>query len=322
MVKLGEYLQSEPDEWKTAVHQASIQNPWFTPAFINSATEQIIDQFLQDSALKKWLDQYPVSEEPTKKNVGIVMAGNIPMVGFHDFLCTFLAGHQQTIQFSSKDKVLLPFLLEQIKSWFPETSTLFNSAPNLKGCDAYIATGGDRASLIFEQYFSKYPHIIRKNRTSVAILDGNETEEELLALADDVHLYFGLGCRNITQIMVPVGYDFIPLINAFKSYAHLRDITRYANNYDYQLSLLLLNQTPYMSSEGLLLVESEQVFSPISVLNYRYYQERVQIIAALNGDNAIQCMVGHGLMPFGSAQCPGLNTYADGEDTMRFLTSL
>lgn len=322
MVDLGNYLQSEPEAWKEAVCKASIQNPWFTPGFIQSATEQIIGQFLQESALQNWLTRYSISDNPSTKNVGIVMAGNIPMVGFHDFLCTFLAGHKQTIRYSSKDQILLPFLLEQIKGWYPETTQLIESSENLKGCDAYIATGGERTSMLFEQYFGKYPHIIRKNRTSVAVLNGNETPQELMALADDVHMYFGLGCRNITKIMVPADYDFIPLIEAFRSYASLREITRYANNYDYQLSLLLLNQIPYMSSEGVLLVESDSFFSPISVLHYGFYEDRGQLLAELKSRDEIQCIVGHDLIPFGEAQCPGLSVYADGIDTMQFLIDL
>jgi hypothetical protein len=322
MVDLGRYLESKTDAWSEAVYSASIQNPWFTSGFIESATEKIVGQFLQETALRNWISKYRISDKPTNKNVGIVMAGNIPMVGFHDFLCTFLAGHKQTIRFSSKDRILIPFLLELIRKWDPESTSLIESSEQLKGCDAYIATGGDRTSMLFEQYFGKYPHIIRKNRTSVAILDGNETPEELRALADDVHMYFGLGCRNITKIMVPAEYDFIPLIEAFKSYSNLRDITRYANNYDYQLSLLLLNQTPYMSSEGILLVESNSFFSPISVLHYEFYQDKECLISELNGKDEIQCIVGHGLIPFGEAQCPGLSIYADGVDTMQFLTEL
>ncbi len=319
LVKLGQFMTSNDKQWSTVIEKAGIYNPWFTPAFIECSLRNIREQYLNEKALNEWLSNYSINEEKPIKNIGIVMAGNIPMVGFHDFLCVFLAGHRQTIQFSSKDNILLPFLIETIKSWHPQVGDYFVDAPNLKGCDAYIATGGNRSSVYFEQYFSKYPNIIRKNRTSVAILTGDESTEDLLALADDVHTYFGLGCRNVTQINVPTNYDFIPLIDAFKSYAHLREISRYSNNYDYQLSLILLNQTPYMSSDGILLIESDEIFSPISVLHYQFYTDQTANSTSFLLNNEVQCIVGKNHTTFGSAQCPKLNTYADGIDTMRFL---
>jgi hypothetical protein len=319
MVKLGQFINSKDEQWSAVIEKASVYNPWFTPAFIHASIRNITDQYLNESKLNEWLSKYSINDEKPIKNIGIVMAGNIPLVGFHDFLCVFLAGHRQTIQFSSKDNILLPFLIETIKTWQSQISEYFVDAPNLKGCDAYIATGGNRSSIYFEQYFSKYPNIIRKNRTSVAFLTGEESKEELDALADDVHMYFGLGCRNVTQIKVPINYDFIPLINAFKSYASQRDVSRYSNNYDYQLSLILLNQTPYMSSDGLLLIESDEIFSPISVLHYTHYTDLAAEYSSLIANDEVQCIVGKNHTPFGTAQCPKLDTYADGIDTMRFL---
>ncbi len=255
------------------------------------------------------------------------MAGNIPLVGFHDFLAIFLSGHRQLIKPSARDQVLIRHLAEQLAAACPAAAERFGFAERLNGCDAYIATGSNNSARYFEYYFSKYPHIIRRNRTSVALLNGRETQQELEALADDVYQYFGLGCRNVTQLYVPDGYDFLPLLAAFRKYDYLADLARYKHNYDYQLTLLILNKRKYLSGESILLTEDNSPFSPISVLHYVYYRPG-EPIAALTGDNPdIQCVVGNehhfaNLVPFGHAQHPGLTDYADGVDTMQFLCSL
>ncbi|HYM94807.1 MAG TPA: acyl-CoA reductase, partial [Chitinophagaceae bacterium] len=192
----------------------------------------------------------------------------------------------------------------------------------LKGCDAYIATGSNNTSRYFEYYFGKYPHIIRHNRTTVAILTGNETNEDLEKLADDVCLYFGLGCRNVTKIYVPKGYDFIPLLKAFKKYNHLTDHHKYKNNYDYNLTLQILNKKFYMTNDSILLVEGASLFSPISQLNYEYYTDKKALALSLKNHPDLQCIVGEGQVSFGQAQCPLVSDFADGVDTLRFLTTL
>jgi hypothetical protein len=192
----------------------------------------------------------------------------------------------------------------------------------LKNCDAYIATGSNNSARYFHYYFAQYPNIIRRNRTSVAILDGSETPEELTALADDAMLYFGLGCRNVTKVLVPEGYNFEALLQAFRKYDYLADFHKFKNNYDYNLALLLLNSSPYMSNQSLLLHESPSLFSPISVLHYSYYTDHATQAAALENHEDLQCLVGHGFTPFGTAQQPSLSDYADGIDTMQFLTGL
>jgi hypothetical protein len=191
----------------------------------------------------------------------------------------------------------------------------------LKDCDAYIATGSDNSARYFEYYFSKYPHIIRKNRTSVAILDGTETKEELESLADDIQLYFGLGCRNITQIWVPQEYDFVPLLGALRKYDHYKDHDKYKNNFDYQLTIAIMNNRFYMSNDSIVLLENESPFSPISQLHYQYYTDKPAAIAALD-KNKIQCIVGRNFIPFGDAQKPGLSDFPDGIDTMEFLSAI
>lgn len=320
MVRLGEYMAGNDPAWVEARTRASVENGWFTPEFIDKAVRSIVDGYLQKETLEAWVSDYPYLQEhhPPRK-VGIVMAGNIPLVGFHDLLCVYLSGHIALIKPSSRDKVLLEHLVETLISWVPEMADRIQFQEMLKHCDAYIATGSNNSSRYFAYYFGKYPNIIRKNRTSVALLDGTETREELDALSDDVHLYFGLGCRNITKILVPEGYDFIPLLEAFKKYGYQGEHHKYKNNYDYNLALHILNGNKYMSSGSLLLAESPSIFSPISQLNYEYYTDKEKMTAQILANPDLQCLVGHGYTPFGQAQCPGIRDFADGVDTMAFL---
>ncbi len=250
------------------------------------------------------------------------MAGNIPLVGFHDFLAVFISGHRQLIKPSGRDGVLIRHLADWLTTTSPEAAERVGFAERLNGCDAYIATGSNNSARYFEYYFGKYPHIIRRNRTSIALLNGQETQQELEALADDVYQYFGLGCRNVTQLVVPENYDFLPLLAAFRKYDHLAGLDRYRHNFDYQLTLLILNKKQYMANASILLTEDGSPFSPISVLHYTYYRPG-DVIPVLGGDHPdIQCVVGHGYTPFGQAQRPGLNDYADGVDTLQFLRDL
>ena len=195
-------------------------------------------------------------------------------------------------------------------------------AENLKGCDAYIATGSNNSERYFDYYFGKYPNIIRRNRTSVAVLEGNETNDELELLTDDIHLYFGFGCRNVTKLYVPEGYDFIPLLKALEKYNHFADFHKYKNNYDYNLALLLMNSKFFMSNESVLLTENESVFSPPSQVNYEFYTDKKTVTEILQADENIQCIVGNGFIDFGHSQSPLLTDYADGVDTMNFLCTL
>jgi hypothetical protein len=250
------------------------------------------------------------------------MAGNIPMVGFHDFLCVFLSGHRIHIKLSSKDEVLMKHIIEKMIEWDESLKEVIVISEMLKGCDAYIATGSNNSANYFEYYFAKYPHIIRKNRTSVAILTGKETTEELEALADDVYQYYGLGCRNVTKLYVPMDYDFINLLNAFRKYDHLKDHNKYRNNIDYNLAIYILNNQYYMSNDSLLMVENESIFSPISVLHYEFYEKLETIIESLSHRNDLQAIVGHDFIPFGEAQKPMLTDFADGVNTIEFLNSL
>lgn len=321
--RLREYIQSNDEKWLQAIDKAHRENGWFTPDFIRLASENICNQYLPSQLLLDWLKKYNVPDKIDRpKNVGIVMAGNIPMVGFHDFLCVFLSGHRQVIKPSTKDHVLVRHLSEKLISWDLRVQDYVSFADMLKGCDAYIATGSNNSSRYFDYYFGKYPHIIRRNRTSVAILTGEETMDELVHLADDVYIYYGLGCRNVTKLYVPYEYDFVPLLEAFRKYDHLSNHNKYKNNYDYQLAVMMINKQYYMTNGSILLREDKSDFSAISKLNYEYYTDRAATVALLLKNKTLQCVVGKDLLPFGSTQLPSLNDYADGIDTMLFLRNL
>jgi hypothetical protein len=254
--------------------------------------------------------------------VGVVMAGNIPLVGFHDFMCIFLCGFKANIKASSKDEVLIKHLIQKLGEWDMEIKERFNFIPLLKGCDAYIATGSNNSGRYFDYYFGKYPNLIRRNRTSVSILNGHEIARQLDNLADDIHLYFGLGCRNVTKLYVPAGYNFIPLLDACKKYNYFMDHHKYKNNYDYYLAIHLLNNQYYMSTGSTLLVENKSLFSPISELHYEFYTDTYSLKNLLSENKDIQCITGHEYLDFGQAQFPSITDYADGIDTMQFLSSL
>ncbi|MEI9946668.1 MAG: acyl-CoA reductase [Chitinophagaceae bacterium] len=321
--QLGKYILSGNAEWQQVKERAGYENGWFIPQFVDLATNSIAENFLQKEIIERWLANYhlkAINDKP--QTVGIVMAGNIPLVGFHDMLCVFITGHIAFIKPSSKDKVLIKHLVEVMAKWNDEINELIRFGDMLKGCDAYIATGSNNSAAHFEYYFRKYPHIIRRNRTSVAILSGEETKEELELLADDVYLYFGLGCRNVTKIFVPEEYDFVPLLSAFKKYNYMADHSKYKNNYDYNLAIHLLNKKFYMSNDSILLIEEASPYSPISQLNYEFYKDKDKLHKSLEGKSELQCIVGREFIPFGQAQYPAIGDYADGVDTISFLKKL
>ena len=240
-------MRSDDPRWLEAKETAYTGNRWFVPSFIDLAVDNIVTQFLQPPLLEAWTERYPGLGEGPSRDVGVVMAGNIPLVGFHDFLSVLVSGHRQTIKLSSKDNVLLPHLVSKLREWEPSMEINFSDL--LRGRDAYIATGSNNSSRYFEQYFGKYPSLIRRNRTSVAILNGGESPADLGGLADDIQLYFGLGCRNVTKVYVPQGYDFVPLLEALRKYAWFFDHHKYRNNYDYQLAIYLMNNQFYMTKD-------------------------------------------------------------------------
>lgn len=321
--RLGKYMLSDEPGWQQAKEKSGRENSWFIPEFVNRASNVIATSFLQKDILEKWASDYQLpAGNPDPKTIGVVMAGNLPLVGFHDWLCIFIAGHKALIKPSARDTVLIRHLLDVMTSWDASIADRIAFAERLKGCDGYIATGSNNTAGYFEYYFGKYPHIIRRNKTSVAVLTGDETTQDLEKLADDVFLYFGLGCRNVTKLYVPEGYDFIPMLSVFKKYNWLADHHKYKNNYDYNLALHILNKKFYMSTEGLLIVEEDSLFSPISQLNYSSYNNHAALIQSLTQRPELQCIVGQGFTPFGQAQNPEIGEYADKVDTLAFLQTV
>lgn len=320
LLQLKKYILSESEEWEQIQESAERKNGWFTREFIRKSIEAIAENYLDESALSLFSERFSGSHHPL--TVGVVMAGNIPLVGFHDFLCVFLSPHRMAFKCSSKDDVLLPAMIQHMRSINQDLMDGVEQKEMLKNCEAYLATGSNHSAKVFQNYFGKYPHIIRPNKTSVAILDGNETDEDLSLLADDVYQYFGLGCRNVTKIFVPENYQFEPLLSAFRKYDYLKDHNKYRNNLDYQLALYILNNQYYMSNDSILLVQNESIFSAVSVLHYSHYNPLDALLLELQNNPEIQTIVGRGFTPFGAAQHPELTDFADGIDTVEFLNSL
>lgn len=331
MAKLGQYFLENNGHWKAIKEDAFLQNPWFLPEYIDLATNQIATAYLQPELLEKWVVPFSsFTENKPGPEIGIVMAGNIPLVGFHDFLSVFISGCRQRIKFSSKDKVLWDHIFELLKEWNPAIEGLVSFTDQLKNCDGYIATGSNNSARYFDYYFAKYPHIIRRNRSSAAILTGNETQEALSKLTDDLCLYFGLGCRNVTQIFIPENYNFEPLKLALKKYHHHLEYTKYKNNFDYQLALILLNKVTFEPADPVLLVPSGSLFAPISVVHYQKYKHKEELLSLLPGEQELQCIMtdedgllqNRNTLSFGTAQYPSLSDFADQENTLVFLNKL
>lgn len=323
--------RSDPVLQRT-IREASAENPWFTSDNVDMALKAILEQFLSDATLDRIALQYGQLCDPSPSyKIGIVMAGNIPFVGFHDLLSVFLSGHVATVKLSSKDKLLIPYITDKWIEIDERVSAHISYPERLLDASAYIATGSDNSVRYFEAYFGKYPSIIRRNRNSVAILNGNETDEELLSLGFDVFSYFGLGCRNVSKLYVPDGYSFDHLLTLWQDkFVDIIHHNSYKNNYDYCYTLYLLNKMKFLMNGCILLIEEERLSSRISMLHYEFYSDKATLTSNILRDaDAIQCVVGGGedlggidLIPFGRSQQPGFFDYADGIDTMKFLTEL
>ena len=313
------------EPFSLAITSAKTYNGWFEQKQVRRALGAL-SGWLKPDVLKEWSAKYKWSDGP--KTVAIVMAGNIPLVGFHDFVCTLLSGHHIIVKLSSEDKVLLPLIVKMLINLNPIFGQLISfTQSRMKDFDAVIATGSDNTSRYFNYYFSKYPHIIRKNRNSVAILSGNETKEELYSLGDDVFAYYGLGCRNVSKLYVPTEYNFEMLFEAFYKFKDVIDNKKYANNFDYYRALFLMGGNEMLENGFLLLREDLSLSSPISMLHYEFYDDlddlKEHLIAK---SNQIQCVVStfdiENSFDFGQAQIPAIDDYADGVDTMEFLMNL
>ncbi|WP_027302758.1 acyl-CoA reductase [Rudanella lutea] len=334
-IALGEYLRSDESaaEREQICHRANFYNNWFTPENNHKALNAIANDMLTTESLTNWLAQYnPEPAEP--KTIGVAMAGNIPAVGFHDLLCVLISGHKLLAKTSSQDFALIQYLIQKITEINPAFAERITIAERLNAADAFIATGSDNTARYFEYYFGKRPHIIRRNRTSVGILTGQESPEEFARLGDDILTYFGLGCRNVSTLLVPESihgapYDFIPLLQTLDPLAPTyRNLSKWVNNYDYNKSIYLVNGVPHFDNGFLLLTQQDGLVSPISVVYYQTYRDadhaaallarqadKIQVVASADGAYP-------GSVPFGQTQHPTLTDYPDGIDTMAFLAKL
>ncbi len=330
MVRLGEHLRGKEDELLQAwMSRTQFKNAWFTIENQQSAITAIAEEFLQEDKLLAWLAQYELSESAEARKVGLVLAGNIPLVGFHDILCVFLSGHISRIKLSSKDEYVLAYLIKLLVQWDERANAYFEIVDKLTEIEAVIATGSNNSARYFETYFSKYPHIIRKNRNAVAVLSGQESTEELHNLGKDVFRYFGLGCRNVSKLYVPATYDFEGLLTALHEFRDVVRHSKYKNNFDYNYAMYLLNKEPFLANGCILLREDEMIASRIANLNYEFYSDLPSLESQLKDKVAeIQCVVAQDdllsgeSLPFGTAQSPTLADYADGVDTLQFLLGL
>jgi hypothetical protein len=311
---------TEFDHAHSLIQTLHHHNGWFTAESCNQALAEWATLLTAES-LTKWLEPYPASIQ--QRRVGIICAGNIPAVGFHDVVSVLLSGHHALIKLSKDDQLLIPLFLDLLCTFDAASKNRFTLVERLTEFDAVIATGSNNSARYFESYFGHVPHIIRKSRTSVAVLHGQETDEELAGLAQDIFTYFGLGCRNVSKVYLPRTMDLDRVFNALYPYQWLANHAKYANNYDYNKAVWLLNREELLENGFILLKEDERLACPTASLFYERYDNLSDIETQLEAlAEHIQCRLGVNGIPLGSAQKPQLNDYADGVDTMAFLSRL
>lgn len=357
-VKLGDLLrkitrtEGEESGFKETIRKASTHNGWFTEENVLLAVGSL-GEMLKEDKLRKWISKYPqaISQKPLAISVGVIMAGNIPLVGFHDFLCVLMSGNIFVGKLSSEDKFLLPAVSEILIDIEPEFKEKIVFTDSIRGSKldtaeskpqksnlqhqisvaAFIATGSNNSARYFEYYFGKHPHIIRKNRNTIAILDGKETEVELKNLGKDIFQYFGMGCRNISKIYIPQDYNLDNFFASIVDFGEVINHNKYYNNHIYHRTIYLLNQEKFLDNNFLMLKESEQIASPVATLHYERYKNKEKLLKQLEGQKEnIQCIASNlksnipslTSVPFGQTQSPALWDYADGVDTMGFLLQL
>ncbi|MDL1913250.1 MAG: acyl-CoA reductase [Bergeyella sp.] len=337
LIKVGEFIHrffaknkseygDREEKFSEILRKTERENPWFTQENLEYALVHW-GQILNKKNIEKWQNPYRFSLRP--KKIGLVLAGNIPMVGFHDVLSVILSGHVPFIKYSSKDRVLIPFLLD-LWNEFSENELVYEEeVEKLENFDAVIATGSNHTARYLEYYFRDYPKIIRKNRTSVAVLDGEESHEDLQCLSQDIFRYFGLGCRNVTHVMMPEKFETERLFESFENFSGVSKHHKYYNNYEYNRAVFLLNQEKFWDNNFVIIKEDEQLFSPLAVVYISRYSDFSQVgeYTEKNKEN-IQCVVSGNpkrikdSIFFGTSQKPDLSAYADNTDTMKFLEML
>ena len=330
MAQLGAHLLKNEDEFlKAILARTQFKNKWFTIENQEESIQAIAKQFLDKGKLKEWANQYGNPEPKERKKVGLVLAGNIPLVGFHDILSVFISGHIAQIKLSEKDQFTLPYLIKLLGQFDNEANEYFEIVNKLSEFYAVIATGSNNSARYFEAYFGKYPNIIRKNRNSVAVLDGSENKHDLKSLGEDIFKYYGLGCRNVSKIYVPKGFDFEPFLETLHEFKSIVLNEKYKNNFDYNYALHILNKEEFKNNGCLILKEDSAIQSRIASLHYEYFEDKADLEIDLHKNlESIQCIVAKNenlelkTVDFGEAQKPTLTDYADGVDTMEFLKKL
>ena len=322
--QLGSWLSDQfIQDYNDVVELAVKKNAWFTIENIN-AVLQYWGRKLNHDVLLAWLDPYKLISTINSKSVLVVMAGNIPLVGFHDLLAVLISGHRVVIKMSTNDNLILPVIVDKLISISPgfRKKIEFIGKVQKRKFDAVIATGSDNSSKYFEYYFADSKNIIRKNRRSLAILTGDESSKELEGLSYDIFSNFGLGCRNVSKLFLPEDFDMDLLFQEFYRYRSVLMHKKYANNYDYNKTLFLMGKHEFIENGFLLLKEEESLFSPVSVLYYEFYSDRHVVDEFIENNNQLQCVVSKGHVPFGHSQNPDLWDYADGVDTINFLRDI
>jgi hypothetical protein len=312
------------------IQNVHYSNPWFIEEYVRHSLKGL-SEILAINKLRKWCDDYPglLNEKQIKKKIAVISAGNLPMVGFQDFLCVLMAGDDYYGKLSSKDNQLPIAIADILVEIEPEFApSIAFTEGKLEVFDAVFATGSNNSARYFEYYFGKYPNIIRKNRSSVAILDGNETSDEMNGLADDIFIYFGLGCRNVSKLYVPAGYSFNFFFEKMERYNWLINHHKYMNNHQYNRVIYLVNSDEHLDNNFLLLKRDKAITSPIAVLHFEEYQNLPDLVQVINAKQTdLQCIISHTntslrTLSFGTAQFPGLYDYADNFDIMKFLLQL
>jgi hypothetical protein len=327
--ELGEQLLNPSEQLSQIINDERQYNAWFTPESVSRAVNAI-GKMLNKNDIETWLAKYRIKHDGQEKKVGLILAGNIPLVGFHDVLCVLVSGNHALIKASSQDARLIKYILNMLIDINDSFASRFSFVERLENFDAVIATGSNNSSRYFDYYFGKVPNIIRKNRNSLALLNGDESSEQLYTLGHDIFDYYGLGCRNVSKLLVPKEYSFNFFFESIEPYNTIIHHHKYNNNYDYNKSIYLVNSDKHFDNGFLLLKEDERIASPLAVLFYEYYSDLPSAQELLNAhDEKIQCVVSNVLLQvksqvvdFGMSQQPALWDYADGVDTMEFLLTI
>ena len=316
-------VDSRYDTFFEAIDRAKIQNGWFQKKACITAI-QCWGSALQPDKIARWESNYPLKDNHNPKTIAVIMAGNIPLVGLHDLISIWISGNRALVKCATKDSILIPFIVG-VDPLF-QSLTSFTDG-QLEGYDAVIATGGNNAARYFDYYFSKYPHIIRKNKNGIAVLNGSETQEDMENLGKDILQYYGLGCRNVSKLYLSKGFDLDFVFGGLYPYAHVIEMNKYANNYDYNKAVYLMSEFEFLENGFFMLREDKAISSPIATGHYEFYETLSPLKSdLLEQKENIQCIVSkadiEGAIPFGQAQNPQLWDYADGVDTIEFLKGL